>query len=295
MSELLWTVIVHLLSILNKEYEWTALNSHRPFVICLEQGMWVNCSEQSSSICYLSWIRNMSELLWTVIVHLLSVLNKEYEWTALNSHRPFVICLEQGIWLNCFEQSSSICYLSWTRNMSELLWTVIVHLLSVLNKEYEWTALNSHRPFVICLEQGIWLNCFEQSSSIFYLSWTRNMSELLWTVIVHLLSVLNKEYEWTALNSHRPFVICLEQGIWMNCSEHSSSICYLSWTRNMSELLWTVIVHLLSVLNKEYEWTSSTNHRPFVIQLEQGIWVNCFDHSAPIVLYILNKHVEQLK
>jgi len=39
--------------------------------------------------------------------------------------------------------------------MSELLWAVIAHLLSILNKEYERTSLNSHRPFVIHLEQGI--------------------------------------------------------------------------------------------------------------------------------------------
>jgi len=48
--------------------------------------------------------------------------------------------------------------------MIELLWTVIAHLLSMLNKEYDWTALDNHRPFVIHLEQGIWLKFFGQAS-----------------------------------------------------------------------------------------------------------------------------------
>ena len=136
--------------------------------------------------CNFVQTRNIRELLWAAIVRLLSVLNKECECTSLNNHRPFVIRLEQGIWVNCSEQSSSICYVScWTRNMSELLWTVITHLLSILNKEYEWTSLNNHRPFVIHLEKVIGVNFFDQSSSIFYPSWTKNMSELLWSVSAH--------------------------------------------------------------------------------------------------------------
>jgi len=171
----------------------------------------------------------MSELLWTIIAHLSSILNKEYEWSSLTNHRPFVIQLEQGIWVNFFKQSSPIYHPSWTKNMTELFWPIIVHLLSILNKEYEWTSLNNHRPFVIHLEQ-VMSEIFDQSSSICYPSWTRNMSEIF----------------------YQSSSICYPS--WTrNVSEifyQSLSICYPPWTRNMSEHLWTIIAHLLSILNK---------------------------------------------
>jgi hypothetical protein len=148
---------------------------------------WCERSSLDRSLLRCNFVRtrNVSELLWTSIAHLLLMLKKEYEWTALGSHSPFVISIEQGIRENCFGQSSSICYVLLNK---EYEWTVLDnrHLLSVLDKEYEWTALGNHRPFFICLEQGIWMNCFGQSSSICCQSWTRNMNELLWTVIVRL-------------------------------------------------------------------------------------------------------------
>jgi len=283
MFELLWRVIAHLLSILNKGYNWTALDSRRSFVVCLEQGIWEKFFEQSSSI-----------------------LNKKYDWNSLNSHRPFVIHLEQGTWVNCFEQSTSICYASWTRNMSEILWTVIAHLLSILNKGCNWTALDSHRPFVVCLEQGIWEKFFEQSSSILNKKYDWNSLNSHRPFVIHLeqgtwekffeqsSSVLNKKYDWNSLNNHRPFVIHLEQGTWVNCFEQSTSICYASWTRNMSELLWTINVHLLCILNKEYEWTSLDSHRPFVVCLEQGIWEKFFEQSSPIYYPSWTKNMSEL-
>jgi hypothetical protein len=167
----------------------------------------VNCSEQSSPICYLSWTSNMNELLWTVVAHLLSSLNKEYEWSSLTSHRPFVIQIEQGIWVNFFEQSSPIYHPSWTKNMTELLWPIIVHFLSILNKEYEWTSLNNHHPFVTHLKQVIWVKFFTNHRPF----------------VIHL-----EQGMWVKFFTyHYPFVIHLEQGIWVDCFDQSAPIGFL--------------------------------------------------------------------
>jgi hypothetical protein len=162
--------------------------------------------------------RNIRELLWTSIVHLWSVLNEEYDWTALDSHRPFVICLEQGIWFNRFGQSSPICYPCWTRNMTELLWTFIAHLLSMLNKEYDWTALDNHRPFVIHLEQGIWLKFFGQASG----TWRRVGSYLTyffgWTCCRHLRKKETAELSEMSVFSSRMYYVTSQKAVWQLCS-----------------------------------------------------------------------------